>query len=850
MKPILYAETETDFITQGLGTLYDAISCKVTEVRNGQYELSMTYPVKGLHFADIKHSRIIMAKPSDSGDPQPFRIYNITKPINGRVTVRAEHISYQMSHIPVKPFTGTSAAGTLALLPQKAFETCPFTFWTDKTTTAQFKLKEPASMRSILGGTKGSILDVYGGEWEFDVFDAKLHNNRGSDNGVTLRYGKNITDLTQEENIANTYTGIVPFWSGQTDTGEDQIVVTDQPVYAQNANLYPYHRTKVVDFSGDFDTAPTKAQLTTAANSYITANNIGIPAVSLKVSFVALWQSEEYKDIANVERINLCDTVTVEFPLLDVSVKAKVIQTVWDVLADRYESIEIGEARSTLASTITETASEIANKATANTPTLSYLERAINHATELITGGLGGYVYLKPNADGQPEEILIMDNPDYLQAANLWRWNRNGLGFSSNGYNGTYATAITADGKINADFINVGTLNAALINVVNLTASAIYGGTLTLGGQNNDNGLMRILNASGTEIGRWSNAGIQIVSGVIQLGLDANNNPITVIDNNGRIDTAKLYATYGAFGDLTLQDSSLRASSPYVPTTSNVNRVYVGKYGVAISGVNSNNYGRRIEIQEGRFSLFQQVISNGAYNEAFRLQANSSTSAASQNSTYAEFWLGKSGLGSYPPELFFKGNTTGHFWYTNETWIDVDNAIDISYSVTGESDLTFWPGRSLDLTHSDVYLYKDLSVRGTKSRIVDTNDYSRRLLYCYETAVPTFGDIGEGLICEDGYCYVTIDPIFSETVNTGQYQVFLQKYGDGDCYVSERHPGYFVVCGTSDMAFGWEIKARQSDFDQLRLNKVSDRIELKNETNYGKEAWLHIEHIQMERNGG
>ena len=204
MIPILYSVNEKEYLTEGLGALSDAISCYVTEERNGMFELEMQYPVEGIHFEQISHSAQIMADAADGVTGQIFRVYKITKPLNGIVTIKAQHVSYQMSHIPVDPFTANTAAEALQGLKLHAVEDCPFEFWTDKSTTATYKQTIPESIRARLGGQAGSILDVYGGEYEWDNYTIKLHAKRGNDNGVVLRYGKNITDITQEENIENT----------------------------------------------------------------------------------------------------------------------------------------------------------------------------------------------------------------------------------------------------------------------------------------------------------------------------------------------------------------------------------------------------------------------------------------------------------------------------------------------------------------------------------------------------------------------------------------------------------------------------------------------------------------------
>lgn len=471
MIPILYSPTETIFTTNGLGGLSDCISCEVTEERNGAYTMEIVYPIDGLHFDDIAHSSIIKAIPSDGATEQLFRVYKISKPLNGKVTIEAEHISYQLSFIPVSPFTASNCAGALSGLVNHSMEANPFTVWTDKETSATYKQALPNSFRAQLGGVQGSILDVYGGEYEFDNYTVKLHASRGADNGVTLRYGKNITDIKQEENIENTITGICPYW-----TDSDGNTVTGDIQYAEGADNFPYKRTVVMDFSSDYENQPTKAELEAHARSYISSNRVGVPRISIDVSFIALWQTEEFKNIANLERVKLCDTVTVEFEKLGISAKAKVVETVYDVLKERYTSIEIGESRTDLASTLSEMQSAVNQ-----TPTEGFMRQAINHANSLLSGGLGGHVVINRNANGEPNEILIMDTDNKDTAVNVIRMNVNGIGFSTTGYDGDYTTAWTIDGHFNADFIKAGTINAIDITGSHITGALMEGSTARFG---------------------------------------------------------------------------------------------------------------------------------------------------------------------------------------------------------------------------------------------------------------------------------------------------------------------------------------------------------------------------------
>ncbi len=461
MKPILYESTETQFQNNGIGALADAVSCNVIEERNGSYELEMEYPLGGINYDEIKNNRIIIAMPSDGQKAQPFRIFKITRPINGIVTVFAQHISYDLHGIPVAPFQASDCASALNGLKSNSMIDNPFDVWTDISGSGSYKQNKPASFRSRLAGVDGSILDSFGkgSELEFDRFMVKVHQNRGHDNGVTIRYGKNLTDLKQQESIENVRTGVIAYWYKEENNTQDVIVGEIQ--YLENHADYPKENIHVLDCSADFEKKPDKQQLNTRAKQYIKANNIGVPKVSIDVSFIQLWQTEEYKNIVSLERVSLCDTVHVIFEKLGVNAVAKVIKTEFDVLNERYIKITLGEARSSFGEAIRE-----ATKSTIQPLVKSMVNIAVSNATANISG-FSGYVTKITDANGNWSELVISDNADYQQARNVWRWSQGGLGFSSNGYAGPYTTTITADGHINGAMITAGTINANTVNVGN-----------------------------------------------------------------------------------------------------------------------------------------------------------------------------------------------------------------------------------------------------------------------------------------------------------------------------------------------------------------------------------------------
>lgn len=455
MIPILYDGTEQSFTSNGLGRLADAITCKVVEERNATYELEMTYPVTGIHFDDIQEGRIILAQPFEGGLTQPFTIYQITKPLNQVVTVKAQHISYQLSGIVVMPYEANSCLSALAGIDSYSSTTNPFNFTTDKRVTAHYEVTAPTSARALLCGQSGSILDVYGkGDYEFNRYDVNLWTNRGADNGVTLRYGKNITDLKNVVDITNVYTGIVPYWiDGEGNT----VVLPEKVVLSGHEGDYPFKIIKSVDFSSNWETQPTVEQLRTAAQNYVARNEGWKLKNNITISFVALWNTEEYKNIAPLERVKMCDVVHVVVPKLGIDFDTKVIKTDYNVLQERYNSITLGDSYYSLSTVFSEEITKSEEQQS------THMQQAIARATKLIQGGLGGHVVFNVNADGEPQEILIMDTDDIQTAVSVIRMNKNGIGFSTNGYNGPFHTAWTIDGHFVADYIDTGTLDADLI---------------------------------------------------------------------------------------------------------------------------------------------------------------------------------------------------------------------------------------------------------------------------------------------------------------------------------------------------------------------------------------------------
>lgn len=558
MIPILYERTETQFTSNGLGRLSDCISCECEQELNGVYELTLVYPIVGVHYKELAEKRIILVIPDNYSEPQQFQIYKITRPLNGQVTVYAQHISYLLSGMVALPFTANSAVAALDLMKGNAAETCPFEFTTDKTTTGLLEVTEPRSMRSIMGEDEDGILGVYGGEYEFNNYKVILHEKWGADNGVTLRYGKNITDINKESDSSETYAGLVPYWKGTDDSDNDYVVtLTDPIVWPEDKSIYrdaavPYDFSDYFEDSEGNKVEPSQAQLKAIAETTLAKLEPWTIKTNIKVSFAQLWQTDEYKEYMQLERVRICDTVTVIYDALDVSASMRVVKTNFDVLNERYISIELGDAKNDISNEINGNIQKEINAS--QEETMTEMQAAIANGTKRITGGFGGYVVTRLNANKKPYEILVMDDEDINEATHVWRFNNQGIGYSDRGYNGPYKQAWTIDGAFYTDWVTAGKMTANLIKAGMLSAINDSGnywdmvsGDFVLTNKNSDRGIVYksgVLNIDAN----------YITSGIITSNKPSRKNPNVYWD----LDEGNLIVKKGTFqlGKTSLLDAA------------------------------------------------------------------------------------------------------------------------------------------------------------------------------------------------------------------------------------------------------------------------------------------------------
>lgn len=417
MIPILYDKNEKEYKTNGIGRLI-CESCEVDETLNDKFELSMDLPITCKHFKDVQLDMQILATCEMDTQPQPFRIYDIKKKSTGIYQIKAEHISYWLNHIPVAPpssgkTTIPHPTTILKIIKNNSIEPNPFTFTWDssmenvsvesKREDAQFEFTVPKTARSLLGDDDNSgILGVFKtGEYKFDRYNVHLYERRGKDTDVTIRYGKNIQTLDQDENIENTVTGVYVYYrkentsynssgsaekenrsqvidhssvyvdaprraprprraasSGEsfsvvaigdgvsvdTSSASNVDYVTAGPLHSDNYEKFSYPRTEIVDASSIWDHTPNQFEIDEYMHAWADAKMLGVPELDLNIDFVSLWQKKEYEMIKSLEKLHLGDSVRVIFPQIDVLTKGEITEYTWDVLGDCYTKFVIGNS--------------------------------------------------------------------------------------------------------------------------------------------------------------------------------------------------------------------------------------------------------------------------------------------------------------------------------------------------------------------------------------------------------------------------------------------------------------------------------------------------------------------------
>lgn len=828
MIPILYEAKTSDFTGNGTGFLKDATECTVKEVRNGTFELTLKYPENGVYADKLTEDAIIKAKPNNKDNDQLFRIYKSGKTIAGVNTFYAEHISYELNSNPIcQPvIEGKNPQQAIEQVLSQAAVPNNYTAWSDIQTRNSTGVDDVISVRKMLGGVEGSILDTWGGEYQFDNFTIKLWKSRGKDTGETIRYGKNLITAEQEKNIANTVTAIFPYARYKKDeTSEEEILVklSEGIIKTPNADRYARLKCEPVDFSDKFKDGVviTEDMLRKVATAYA-QSGIDEPSISIKASFQDMNKIKGNENLATFNSIDLCDIVTVIIEKLDIDVKAKVVSYTYNVLKERAENVEIGETRTNLTKQITaeskEQADRIIKTATFSEKLEASLKQRIADATAAITGNSGGYVVLYPPEN--PQEIFVMDTPDTKTAKNVWRWNKAGLGHSSNGVNGLFNVAIQQDGTIIADFIGAGELDGMLIKAGTVKAESLsveYKQSVTTEAQElADQAESNANSATDDKLKNYSTttemqSALTVEAGKISAEVSKTyetkeNATQKMTDANNALESYKREAN--AAIELNADAIKSRVTADEVTSQIEQSAESIRCQAKKISWKSDSSE----MTEDGKLTCNDVKINGGDIN---LIQIGNLPSISVYDKKKKQgFTIHKSNI------YGFNDEETNTITVTNNRI----GSIALRGSSTGDGSECSLYNHSLSLDGApNSGQYTNISATalyctGSKHRVVRTQDYGERLLCCYETPSPMFGDVGAAQTDETGKCLIFIDEKFAQTIDLEYlYDVFLTKYGPGDCYVSERTPSYFVVKGTKNLKFAWEVKTIQRDYENLRL---------------------------------
>lgn len=399
MRPILYPIGQTIFKGNGIGILSDVISCKCTEVLNGSYELELQLPKDGDHVADISVNCVVKAKPNYEDDPQPFRIYSVEQNIDGIVTVKAAHLSYDTAGIPVLPFTAENLDQAVENLNTNRMLSHENRFVLNAGFSAEGTLQvtTPSSFRSLLGGSDNTIANVYGGEYYYDDYVVNLVERRGIDKGICFRYGKNITDFDQEENSEELYSAVLGFWkkSGSGET-PDTIIYSD---IIEVETVLPYDKILILDTSdkikNEDDSDPSEEQVNAYVEQYIADSAVGIPNYSMSIS---------YGEDDSIIKVCLGDTVIVLFPDYGINRRARINKVVFDCLLERNESIEIGVVSTGISDSVASVSNKTASTSTGSASNFSGQSSAIQNIIDSAA-----HIYYRTTAGWNEQPSLIAE---------------------------------------------------------------------------------------------------------------------------------------------------------------------------------------------------------------------------------------------------------------------------------------------------------------------------------------------------------------------------------------------------------------------------------------------------------
>lgn len=562
------------------------------------------------------------------------------------------------------------------------------------------------AMQDKLVGTHGGFLRV---RYDAGVKYLDYVTDYGGTNTQVIRFGENLVDLSKKIDPSTIITALIP----RGATLEDGTVVDITSV--NGGKDYVFNQDAVDEYGWIWGTntwqdVTIPNNLLTKAKAYLN-EAILLPA-SIDISALDLSRID-----VSVSMLQLGYWTKIISEPHGIDSMFLLSKKHIDLTNAANDTITLGKITESFTASTATKMKDVSAKVDRMAGEVSgEIQKAVDNATELITGGQGGYVVISRSDNGHPEEILVMDAPEKESAKNIIRINKNGVGFSNTGYSGPYANAWTIDGNLIADYIRSGTMYA----------DRIRGGTLTLGGSGDVNGRMEIFDSSNRKIGYWDNTGIRIIS------------------------------------------------------------------------------------PQGKYVLTFDAKSAGGW-DVFTAKDDDGWAAVSLSTGNLSFRRSDGGA-------------------VDELQIDMDGVY-LGDAAGNEAQYT------LDVYARDGDFKGDFSVSGSKHRVVETQDYGRRMLNAFETPVPMFGDSGTGEIGDDGLCVIWTDPVFLQTIS-GEVQVFIQGYGNQNFFLEKVQQDYFIVSGPAGGRFDWQIRARQKGYENERLDLKTEKADKLSER-YGAAGFEH-----------
>ncbi|MEF8682063.1 UNVERIFIED_CONTAM: phage tail protein [Bacillus cereus] len=812
----LYKPNETDFTHNGIGILDNNIyEAEVEEILNGVYTLRFKYPLFAPHGLEIDGQYLIKA-PTPDGN-QLFRVAN-PHPTNGEVQVFCYHIFYDLvdNFLEDTNIVGKSGMGALDQVKGALQYPTKFDFYSDIENIANARLVRKNPVEFLLdNGQDNSFLNRWGGELLRDNFNVRMLARRGRDRGVVIQHKKDLLGYEADIDWQSPITKIMP-------QGANELLLPEKYVTSPLVNKYvnpkirkidfPEVKAKIGDAANDDDALPLPDalnKLRALAIAMFNNQHVDQPLATYKIKFQELSQTEEYKDLAVLQRVYMGDTVTVQHLDEGIDVKAKVVSYKYDPLNEEYTDITIGNYK--------ESFTDVSNKVDRIQDNLdgletSFLEKAKERATDLINSGFGGHVRV------YPERILIMDTEKEATAKKVWQWNINGLGYSSQGINGPYGLAMTMDGSIVADFITTGKLNASMVQT----------------GFNEFGSVIKLL-PEGLE---------SRVGGKRRMQLD-NIGKLNIFDDN-ELKVGFLGAQYKENDpnkrgvSVAIHPNRFLSLSVYNAATNFYNPYFEIVDDPSMYGMKGNHLwenlitnGFRIVFNEGSngkaYKFIQKVGSSDGDKLAIvsdtginlsRLSGDAMINIAgirndyfySNGYLYANAGIGLDGMGTTIVNNGIFKTSNSSLALSSATKLMLCYAVDGNFyqvftvasknnlDAYGELNMHNWSivNTSLNRTLVNNNIDQPMSFARSLTTVNATKNMASVM-----SSSETFTHIGESETV-DGQVKIDL-PIFFQN-ETSNYHVFISKHGRGDIWVSERNEKYFIVESDNDISFSYEIK--------------------------------------------